>query len=252
MATGNGHAAVITGGTRGIGLAAAEALAADGYNVAVAGRSDETAMRAAVRRLEQHGVECTGTLLDVRDVAAVASWTAEVERQMAPVSVAVAAAGNLKPQSFLELPVADWDETIDVHLKGTFGLLQAVTRIMVAADRPGSLITLSSFGGIKAAGAGLLDYSAAKGGVVAMTRSLAKELLPYRIRVNSVLPAAETRMTETLRMHWRIGRDVMDRQVIGGAYAAPTDVASIFSYLAGPAGRFVTGQIIAVDGGFGL
>ena len=119
-------------------------------------------MRAAIGRIEEYGVVCTGTLLDVRDLAAVAAWVATAKQQVGPVAVAVAAAGNLKPQSFLELSEADWDETIDVHLKGTFALLQAVSRIMVAPSRSGSLITLTSFGDVKAAGAGLFDYSAAK------------------------------------------------------------------------------------------
>jgi 3-oxoacyl-[acyl-carrier protein] reductase len=244
--------AVITGGTRGIGLAAAEELAAAGYRVAVAGRTDAAAVDAAVARLRRHGVEASGALVDVRDMRAVAAWVHQVESSLGPITVAIAAAGNLHIKPFLELDEAAFDETIDTHVKGTFALLQSTARLMVKRARPGSLITLTSYGGIKASPAGLLDYAAAKGAIVAMTRTLAKELLPHAIRVNCVLPAAETRMTEALRASWGITAEMMGRGVLGGRYAQPETVAPIFAFLAGTDSRWVTGQTIAVDGGFGL
>jgi 3-oxoacyl-[acyl-carrier protein] reductase len=244
--------AVITGGTRGIGLAAAEELAAAGYHIAIAGRTDAAAADEAVTRLQRHGVQATGALVDVRDMAAVENWMHEIERSLGPITVAIAAAGNMHVRPFLELEESAFDETIDTHVKGTFALLQSTARLMVKGSRPGSLITLTSYGGIKASAPGLFDYAAAKGAIVAMTRTLAKELLPYSIRVNCVLPAAETRMTETLRASWGITKEVMGRGVLGGQYAQPEAVAPIFAFLASADSRWVTGQIIAVDGGFGL
>jgi 3-oxoacyl-[acyl-carrier protein] reductase len=141
---------------------------------------------------------------------------------------------------------------MDTHVKGTFALLQSTARLMVKGSRSGSLITLTSYGGIKASAPGLFDYAAAKGAIVAITRTLAKELLPYSIRVNCVLPAAETRMTETLRSSWGISREVMGRGVLGGRYKQPEAVAPVFAFLAGADSRWITGQIIAADGGFGL
>ncbi len=244
--------AVITGGTRGIGLAAAEALAAAGYHIAVAGRTDAAAVDSAVTRLERHGVQASGALVDVRNMTAVEHWVRETERSLGPITVAIAAAGNLHIQPFLELEESAFDETIDTHVKGTFALLQSTARLMVNGSRPGSLITLTSYGAIKASSPGLFDYAAAKGAIVAMTRTLAKELLPHSIRVNCVLPAAETRMTETLRSSWGITAEVMGRGVLGGQYAQPEAVAPIFAFLASADSRWVTGQTIAVDGGFGL
>jgi 3-oxoacyl-[acyl-carrier protein] reductase len=244
--------AVITGGTRGIGLAAAKELAAAGYNVAVAGRADAAAVDSAVTSLQSLGVRASGALVDVRDMAAVNDWVSETERSLGPITVAIAAAGNLHIKPFLDLDEPAFDETIDTHVKGTFALLQSTARFMINGSRRGSLITLTSYGGIKASAPGLFDYAAAKGAIVAMTRALAKELLPHSIRVNCVLPAAETRMTETLRSSWGITPEVMGRGVLGGQYAKPEKVAPVFAFLADAKSEWVTGQIIAVDGGFGL
>jgi len=244
--------AVITGGTRGIGLAAAEELAAAGYNVAVAGRADASAVDNAVARLKSRGVQASGALIDVRDMNAVNNWVRESENLLGPITVAIAAAGNLHIKPFLELEESAFDETIDTHVKGTFALLQSSARLMINGSRRGSLITLTSYGAIKASAPGLFDYAAAKGAIVAMTRALAKELLPNSIRVNCVLPAAETRMTEALRSSWGVTPEVMGRGVLGGKYARPETVAPIFAFLAGAESEWITGQTIAVDGGFGL
>lgn len=244
--------AVVTGGTRGIGLAAAQALAGAGYDIAVAGRTDRTALDSAVAAIEGRGAAASGALVDVRDVTAVDDWVRSVEASLGPVTAAIAAAGNLCVRPFIKLDEATWDETIDTHAKGTFALLQSATRLMMQESRPGSLITLTSYGGIKASAEGLFGYAAAKGAIVAMTRTLAKELLPHSIRVNCVLPAAETRMTETLRSHWGVTSDVMGSGVLGGVFGQPEDVAPAFVFLAGAESRWITGQIIAVDGGFGL
>lgn len=244
--------AVITGGTRGIGLAAAEALADKGYAVAIAGGADQHALDDALARLRGRGAAAAGALVDVRDVAAVDRWVQDAEEELGPVTVAIASAGNIRLQPFLDIPESDWDLTMDTHVKGTFAVCQAAARRMVAGGRGGSLITLTSFGGVKAAGGGLADYSAAKGAIVALTRTLAKELLPHGIRVNCILPAAETRMTEALRGYWHLPMEAMGRNVLGGAYAEPSDVAPAFVFLAGEDARWVTGQILAVDGGFGL
>jgi NAD(P)-dependent dehydrogenase (short-subunit alcohol dehydrogenase family) len=252
IAPGTSRVAVITGGSRGVGLAAAEALAEDGFSIAIAGRSDERALAAATSRLRSHGAQVSSTLLDVKDVTAVAKWIRQVESDLGPIGVAIAAAGNLKVQPFLELSEADWDDTLDSHVKGTFALLQPAARAMVDGGREGSLVTITSFGGIRAAGPGLFDYSAAKGAIAAMTRTLAKELLPHQIRVNCVLPAVETRMTETLRSHWRTTADAMGQKVLGGVYEGPSAVGPIFSFLASARSRWITGQIISADGGFGL
>jgi 3-oxoacyl-[acyl-carrier protein] reductase len=244
--------AMITGGTGGVGLAAAEELAAAGYNIALAGRTDATALNNAVTRLQRHGVQASGVLVDVRDMAAVDDWAHKIERSLGPITVAIAAAGNLHVKPFLELEEAAFDETLDTHVKGTFALLQSTARLMIKGARSGSLITLTSYGGIKASAPGLFDYAAAKGAIVAMTRTLAKELLPYSIRVNCVLPAVETKMTETLRSSWGISREAMGRGVLGGRYEQPEIVAPIFAFLAGADSRWITGQVIVADGGFGL
>lgn len=242
----------ITGGTRGVGLAAAEAFAAQGAAVAIAGGSDQGALDVALDRLASHGGRVQGALVDVQAPRAIERWVDGVGEGLGLVTVAVAAAGNLALAPVLDLTEAAWDTTIDTHLKGTFFFLQAVARKLRDAKQHGSLITVTSFGGVKAAGEGLIDYSAAKGGIVALTRSMARELLPLGIRVNSVLPAAETRMTDTLRAYWGIDREIWNRSFPQGAMPTTEEIADVFLFLGGPWSRHVTGQILAVDAGFGL
>lgn len=243
---------MITGGSRGVGLAAAGAFARRGWWVALAGGADARALEQAVATIEALGVTVTGTLLDVRDPSALKQWVERTEDELGPTSVAIASAGNLEPVAALELSELAWDRTIDTHLKGTFFFLQAVARRMAEAQRPGSLITLTSFGGVKAAAAGLLDYSVAKGGIVSLTRTLAREWLPLRIRVNAVLPAAETRMTNALREFWHVDREVWNRSFPGGVMPTTEEIADVFWFLGSPAAAHVTGQVLAADAGFGL
>lgn len=248
---GKSHVAMITGGSRGVGLAVAKAYARRGWAIALAGGTDEIALASAVDDVSALGQPVSGTLVDVRRPKRLAQWVAATERELGPVEVAIACAGNLEMATALAVSEEAWDRTFDTHVKGTFFFLQAVARVLEATKRSGSLITVTSFGGIKAAGAGLIDYSSAKGAIVAMTRSLAKELLPYGIRVNSVLPCAETRMTDTLREFWHVDRDAWHERFAQGVPSLES-VAETFVYLGSPESRHVTGQIMAVDGGFGL
>jgi len=196
----------ITGGSKGIGRAVAEAFARQGDAVAVAGGSDAAALEQAVESIRSSGGTVHGELLDVRSGEQVLAFVETVENALGPIDVAITCAGTLAPTRFLELSEEQWQERIGVHLTGTFLFLQAVAQSLVTAGRPGSFITVTSFGGVRAAAVGLADYGAAKGGVISLTKAMARELLPHGITVNSVLPLAETRMAQTLREYWGIDR----------------------------------------------
>lgn len=247
-----GRVVAITGGTRGIGRAVAEAFAREGDAVAVAGGSDAAALESTVEAIRSSGGTVHGALVDVRSRAGVEAFVAEVEAGLGPIEVAVTCAGTLRPAPFLEVTDEQWAETIGVHVTGTFVFLQAVARSLVAGGRSGSLITLTSFGGVRAAAAGLSDYAAAKGAVISLTRAMARELLPHGITVNSVLPAAETQMTDTLRAFWHVDRETWNKNFVGGAMPQPDEIVEPFLFLASPGARHITGQVLTVDAGFGL
>lgn len=247
----SGSVVLITGGARGIGLAVAEAFAARGSIVAVSGVHDREALESAVERLRQLQPDASGALVDVRDRQQVNDWVARTVERWGHIDVAITNAGIIRPSSFLEISEEQWDEVLDTHLKGTFLVLQAVARTMVERQSGGSLITVSAPAAVRAY-TGVADYASAKGGVDAMTRNLAKELAPWGIRVNAVLPVAETRMTEALQQYRHIDRETWAHDHPGGAMPQPEDVVGPFLFLASPGSRLVTGQIIAVDAGRSL
>ena len=247
----SGSVVLITGGTRGIGLAVAEAFASRGSIVAVSGVRDREALDEAVVRLRRLQPDASGALVDVRDRQQVNEWVTRTVERFGRIDVAVTNAGIIRPISFLEISEEQWNEVVDTNLKGTFLVLQAVARKMVERQVAGSLITVSAPAAVRAYN-GVADYASAKGGIDALTRNLAKELAPWGIRVNAVLPVAETRMTEALRQYRQVDRETFARGHPGGTMPQPEDTIGPFLFLASPASRFVTGQVLAVDAGRSL
>ncbi len=236
---------LVTGGTRGIGLAVAEAFARRGDVVAVSGGHDPEALAQAVERLTGIQPDATGELVDVRDRRRVTEWVSRIVARWGRIDVAIANAGILRPRPFLEIAEEQWDDVVDTHLKGTFLVLQAVARTMVERQIGGSLITVIAPTALRGS-TGVADYASAKGGIAALTRNLATELAPWGIRVNSVLPVAETRMTEALQEYGQVyGGNRADRYR-RGTRPQPADIVGPFLFLASPQAQLVTGQVLAV------
>lgn len=238
----------ITGGTKGIGLAVARAFAAEGDLVSVTGGSDAAAMEEADRLLSAASPGSEARLVDSRDAAATRAWVEDLVSRHGHLDVAVANAGVIHPRRFLDIDGEQLDQILGVHLKGAFVFLQAAARAMVDVGLPGSLITVTAPAALRG-GVGVADYAAAKGGVVALTKCLARELAPNGIRVNAVLPVAETAMTEALREYRSIDADTWQRQYPGGRMPLPDDIAGVFVFLASEAAGYVTGEVLAVDAG---
>ncbi|MGO9645726.1 MAG: SDR family NAD(P)-dependent oxidoreductase [Candidatus Bathyarchaeia archaeon] len=241
----NPRVVLITGGTKGIGLAVAQAYARLGDIVAVSGRSDSLALRKAVDSLKLIQPRATGSLVDVRDSQSVVSWVNGIVEEFGQIDVAIANAGIIRPRSFLQLEESQWDEVVDTHLKGTFLVLQSVARTMIERHVVGSLITVTALSALRG-GTGVTDYASAKGGIISLTRNLAMELGPYEIRVNAILPAAETDMTETLRLFRGLDQESWNKRYSPKRPLQPDDIVGPFIFLGSDAARHVTGQIIAV------
>jgi 3-oxoacyl-[acyl-carrier protein] reductase len=238
----SGTTAVVTGGSRGIGLAIASALAEAGARVAVLGRNGARAEEAAATL---PGEGHLGLACDVADPAAAQSAVAAVEAAFGGVDVLVNNAGITRDNILLRLKDEDWDEVLDTNLKGAFNMTRAVTRGMMKR-RSGVILNVSSVVGLMG-NAGQTNYAASKAGLFGLTKSVARELASRGVRCNAIAPGfIATDMTAELDEKQT---EALQERIPLGRLGAPEDVAAVVRFLAGPSAGYITGQIITVDGG---
>ena len=239
------HNVIVTGASRGLGRAIALAFAGEGAHVWVGYRERaadavETAQDAGVGR-------ATPLAIDVTNTASVADAIARATADR-PVDVLVNCAGVVRDNLFALADTDDWDEPLRVNLGGALRVSRAVIRSMLAAKR-GAIVNIGSVASERAS-PGQVGYAASKGGIVAMTRTLAAELAPRGIRVNAVLPGLCA-----AGMARRMDRRAHDAQVARiplGRTGAPEEIAQVVAFIASPAASYVVGQAVVVDGGLTL
>lgn len=237
-----GKVAIVTGGSRGIGKAISVALAEAGASVAVIGR-DEASATSQAKRLPGGGH--LGLSCDVSDPGQAKETVSCVEETLGGVSILVNNAGITRDNILLRLKDEDWDEVMSVNLKGTFNMTRSVVRGMIKR-REGVILNISSVVGLTG-NAGQSNYSASKAGLLGLTKSVARELASRDIRCNAIAPGfIETDMTDALD---ESQIETLKAQIPLGRLGSPEDVAGIVRFLAGPAACYITGQVIAVDGG---
>ncbi len=239
-----GQRALITGGTRGIGFAIASGLADAGASVVVTGRHQDTVTQA-VTELQRHGFTATGVVLDVTDTAAM---TAAI-RTAGPFDILINNAGTEQVCPSGEVTEQLWDTIIGTNLKGAFFCAQAVAQEMLAAGRPGSIINLCSLTSVVGV-AGATAYGSSKAGLAGMTRALSTEWAAQGIRVNGIGPGYfETELTEVFYQdkQWC---ESMKQKIPMGRFGEMEDLQGAAVFLCSAAARYITGQIIYVDGGY--
>jgi len=237
----SGKNALVTGSTRGIGRAIAETLAKSGARLAIVGRELQKAQQVATAV----GNGAQGFACDVTDTAAVAKLVADVEAAFGSIDILVNNAGITRDNLVMRLKDDDWDSVQNANLRGAFVAIRAVSRGMMKR-RSGRIINISSIIGI-IGNKGQANYAASKAGLIALTKSVAKELGSRNILVNAVAPGfIETEMTAAMTPEAREG---LGKQIALERLGTPQDVAAAVAFLASDLATYITGQVLVVDGG---
>jgi len=239
-----GRTAVVTGGTRGIGLAIARALAEDGASVVVSGR-DAGRLESAVKELESLGASALGVAADQSKREDCDRLVDAAKERFGRIDVLVNNAGITRDQLLVRMKDDDWDQVLDTNLRGVFLMTRAVAKSMMR-QKSGRIINIASTAGAMG-NPGQVNYSAAKAGVIGFTKAAARELAHWHILVNAVAPGLiETDMTAAIPAE---AREALLQQVPLRRAGAAREVAEMVRFLAGDGAAYVTGQTIHVNGG---
>ena len=237
--------AIVTGGTRGIGREIARTLAQNGSNIAINYRKYNEEVESLIEELKSFGVKVVACKCDVSNEEEVINFIKEVKDKFESIDILVNNAGITKDGLIIRMSEKDFDDVIDVNLKGTFNTTKAVSSIMVK-QRYGKIINISSVVGV-AGNAGQCNYAASKAGVIGFSKSVARELAARNINVNVIAPGyINTDMTSVLpdRVKEEVIKTIPMKKI-----GEPKEIANLVLFLSSNLSNYITGQVINVDGG---
>jgi 2-hydroxycyclohexanecarboxyl-CoA dehydrogenase len=240
--------AAVTGGASGIGLGVCRQFASEGHLVAILDRN-RMAADAAVEELRAGGAEAVAVEMDVAERPSVDAAFAKVRSELGPITILVTSAGIEAFDSLLDISEERWSQVIGVNLTGTFWCVQAVVPDMLQAGW-GRIVTISS-SSAQSGAPKMAHYAASKGGVIGLTKALARELASRGITVNTIPPSlVDTPMARAAEAAGDFpGVDLVGPMVPVGRAGTPADIAAACSYLCSDAGAYITGQLVGVNGG---
>ena len=243
-----GKKAIVTGGSRGIGRAIALMYAKEGADVLVNYHSNDAAAKDTVAEIEKLGRKGVAVAADVADYTSAQNMVDECVKQLGGVDIVVNNAGISRPSMLLKMKEEDWDTIINIHLKAAFNTTQAAGRYM-KEKKYGKIINVISTAGIFGT-IGQINYASAKAGIIGFTKSASRELGRYGINVNVICPGiTKTEMTGKLQTDEKL-KKIYESRIQLGRFAEPEEVAPAFVFLASDDARYITAQVLGVDGGY--
>ncbi|MBW2707720.1 MAG: 3-oxoacyl-ACP reductase FabG [Deltaproteobacteria bacterium] len=242
--------ALVTGSSRGVGRAVALGYAGEGAKVVVNYTSNQKAADEVVREIQALGSDGIAVKADVAQKSEVENLVAAAVDKFGRLDILVNNAGFTRPSLMLKMTEDQWDQVVDIHLKGAFLCAQAAG-IQMKKQNNGKIINVMSVAGLVGT-VGQVNYSAAKGGLISMTKSIARELARYNVCCNVIsLGIVNTDMTEKIRSDEKLKEIYMNR-ILLKRFAEPKDISPAFVFLASGDSDYITGQLLCVDGGYGM